>query len=125
LKIHNFTSQRENCGLGPVSRRHALGFRKVADGSDAKIIDYPWMVSIGSFKGQNDYTHICGGSLISTKFVLTAAGCFNFGNDYRRMTMLFGIDNLNNRLSSDDYFERGIKGISIHDDYKSRKLILE
>ena len=27
------------CGVGPVSRRHALGFRFVADGSDAKIID--------------------------------------------------------------------------------------
>ena len=27
------------CGVGPVSRGHALGFRFVADGSDAKILD--------------------------------------------------------------------------------------
>ena len=29
----------ENCGVGPVSRGRALGFRHVAKGSDAKIID--------------------------------------------------------------------------------------
>ena len=27
------------CGVGPVSRGHTLGFRFVSDGSDAKIID--------------------------------------------------------------------------------------
>ena len=27
------------CGVGPVSRRHALGFRFVAGGSDVKILD--------------------------------------------------------------------------------------
>ena len=36
----------ENCGVGTVSRGQALGFRHVAKGSDAKILDVSTQVLV-------------------------------------------------------------------------------
>ena len=37
--FYDILAYLENCGVGPVSRGQALGFRHVAKGSDAKILD--------------------------------------------------------------------------------------
>ena len=37
--VNSNTNLTVPCGVGPVSRGHALGFRFVSDGSDAKILD--------------------------------------------------------------------------------------
>ena len=57
------------------------GFKRmVVGGKDAGIKDYPWAVLIGSPKLQKNgslaYMHWnCGGSVISSKWVLTASHC--------------------------------------------------
>ena len=43
------------CGVGPVSRGHALGFRFVADGSDAKILDVSIYLVCYIEKNSNKY----------------------------------------------------------------------
>ncbi len=47
---------------------------KVVGGIDATIDQAPWQVSLTLFQGYV-MAHFCGGSIISSKFVLTAAHC--------------------------------------------------
>ena len=43
---------------------------KIIDGTETSINEYPWAVSLQIADG-----HICGGSLISENWILTAAHC--------------------------------------------------
>ncbi|XP_065258555.1 serine protease 27-like [Emys orbicularis] len=48
------------------------GLGRIMGGQDAKKGNWPWQVSV-----QEDGAHICGGSLISAQWVVSAAHCFN------------------------------------------------
>merc|ERR1712198_196125 len=62
-----------NCGI-PTTRssRKIDGNNRIIDGEDAKVNEYPWMVSLVYW---NFPFHFCGGTLISSRHVLTAAHC--------------------------------------------------
>ena len=44
---------------------------------DVGIGQVPWMVSLGLDNKEGGYVHQCGGSLITSTHVLTAAHCFD------------------------------------------------
>ena len=83
---------KENCGraTNPV----------IAGGSQAGDHEFPWMVAL-VYENPNDGSTIisCGGSLISSNVVMTAAHCLNAGGDYKLKKIKLGAAKLSSTRS--------------------------
>ena len=78
------------CGLNKDQRIAALSYA-FSNGNgniDTTIGKYPWTVAILYVKGRAQKLH-CGGSLISTKHILTASHCFT-GKTKEDLTVIVG-----------------------------------
>ncbi|XP_074942637.1 serine protease 55-like [Phalacrocorax aristotelis] len=62
---------RFGCGLRPSYESFLKTGKRIAAGRYAKAGEFPWHVSI-----QSNGKHICGGTVISALWILTAAHCF-------------------------------------------------
>ncbi|CAN8209202.1 unnamed protein product [Coccothraustes coccothraustes] len=82
-----------NCGLQPLTSDEERGLTRVVGGKSAEAGAWPWLVSIQdpSVSGTG---HLCGGSLISAKWVLTAAHCFAESRNISAMRLLIGATQL-------------------------------
>ncbi|XP_053308618.1 transmembrane protease serine 13 [Spea bombifrons] len=56
-----------DCGTRKMSR--------IIGGTEASVGEWPWQVSLHQQSGVR-FTHVCGGTLINTQWVLTASHCF-------------------------------------------------
>ncbi|XP_063285651.1 uncharacterized protein LOC134571380 [Pelobates fuscus] len=66
------------CGISEFSSR-------IVEGTDASDGSWPWQISL-RFQG----SHICGGSLISSQWVMTAAHCLELSNTTSLYTVVLG-----------------------------------
>uniref|UniRef100_A0A8C7ZN19 Uncharacterized protein n=1 Tax=Oryzias sinensis TaxID=183150 RepID=A0A8C7ZN19_9TELE len=93
-----------DCGM---SKRDP--FPRIIGGNETDIKDYPWQVSL-----QNNGQHTCGGSLVSPRWVVTAAHCFN-GSVISRWNVMSGHSGMTTAGAS--YVDK----ILVNNDYRPEK----
>ncbi|XP_068043886.1 acrosin-like isoform X2 [Anomalospiza imberbis] len=105
-----------SCGLRPLTSDEERGMTRVVGGKSAEAGAWPWLVSIQdpSVSGTG---HLCGGSLISTQWVLTAAHCFANSRNISAMRLLIGATQLTEPGPGAEV--RLIKRLLIHKEYGS------
>ncbi|XP_048356097.1 acrosin-like, partial [Sphaerodactylus townsendi] len=105
------------CGRRPLAASHG-GSVRIIGGTDALPGTWPWMVSI-QIPTRDGYTHSCGGSLISSRWVLTAAHCFLRKQFLEHWKLVIGATQLSNPGPYAQ--ERTIKNLIEHVMYQPKR----
>lgn len=87
-------------------------------GGTATTDTYPWMVSLQKIYGNNQSYHFCGGSLIGSEWVITAAHCLE-DETFTSFKMYIGATN---QVDGTPGEERTAEWFAIHHDYNSDSL---
>ncbi|KAM6416346.1 acrosin-like [Pluvialis apricaria] len=103
-----------SCGLRPMAYQY--GVSRVVGGTDARPGAWPWIVSIQD-PWEAGTGHICGGSLISPQWVLTAAHCFIEARHITMWRVVIGATQLT-RLGPEAQV-RHIKRLLVHEHYSN------
>ncbi|KAL0977930.1 hypothetical protein UPYG_G00163410 [Umbra pygmaea] len=89
---------------------------RVVGGREARPHAWPWQVSLQIGSGRS-FSHTCGGSLIKTGWVMTAAHCVDRSNTYR---VVLGAHNLNTAEGTEQIMN--VRQIFIHPQWNSRNV---
>ncbi|XP_061422299.1 cubilin-like isoform X4 [Lethenteron reissneri] len=106
-KVDPLPASKE-CGWIPVAERRVNN--RIVGGYEARLGEWPWQASLHYFNRL-----ACGGSLLSDRWVVSAAHCFDSNNPNTWMVYL-GLHSQNN-LSASTVVARSVNKILIHERY--------
>ncbi|KAJ8705438.1 hypothetical protein PYW08_012484 [Mythimna loreyi] len=105
--------------LGSVSRQshcHHVTNELISGGTDAALYEFPHMAILG-YGPLESLEFLCGGAVISEKFILTAGHCISSGRDYPVTYVAIGV--LRRTDAKDQSKLYKVKNIIPHPHYKS------
>lgn len=105
-----------SCGNTPI-RPNLNGF--IVGGTEARPHSLPWQIRLGYTEGGYMYT-MCGGSIVSERYVLTAAHCIDTSQPDRKHFVIVG---MHNRRKSDKYYRQvQVSRVIVHPDWDPRRV---
>merc|ERR1712004_120534 len=105
-----------SCGNTPF-RPNLNGF--IVGGVEARPHSLPWQIRLGYNDGKYSYT-MCGGSIVSDRYVITAAHCIEISEPNRDHFVIVG---MHNRRRADQYYKRvGVKRVIVHPGWNENRI---
>jgi len=100
------------CGIPAIAPKS--GFNRIVGGEEAIPHSWPWQVSLRN----PSYWHFCGGTIISKRWVVTAAHCVPDG-DASGLTVMVGD---HDQDESDGETRLDVKRIIVHENYNTQNM---
>ncbi|XP_036762694.2 acrosin [Manis pentadactyla] len=129
LAVSVFAREKNSCD-GPCGlrfRQSSPGNVRVVGGQDAAKGAWPWVVSLQVFTAHNNRRyHACGGTLLNSHWLLTAAHCFRVNKEVYNWRLIFGTREIvygNDKPARPPLQERYVEKIIMHERYSPRSEI--
>ncbi|XP_059388917.1 testisin-like [Carassius carassius] len=106
LSLMFSTEVAADCGVAPLNTR-------VVGGTDAPVGNWPWQVSV-----HYNSRHICGGTLIHSQWVMTAAHCI-ISTNLNSWTLYLGRQTQTTSAANPNEVRVGIQSITVHPKYNN------
>ncbi|POI27357.1 hypothetical protein CIB84_008893 [Bambusicola thoracicus] len=114
---HGFSGTCDTCGLRPMAYQY--NNMRIVGGTEALHGSWPWIVSIQNPQ-MSGTGHMCGGSLITPQWVLTAAHCFDHPSYILELRVVIGANDLTH-LGQEVEVHR-IRRVIIHEYFNNKTL---